>query len=339
MAGTATDKPTEEEIRTHGGFGIAPEEEPPVEEDAEAWDSEDVENVPPELEAAEEQAAADESKDEGEPQFDDEILRMAEEAGLPRERAQQFGSVEDLERALEFWAQRQAEPQGYPRQAQPQYQPAPPAQIPPLQPTERDFKLAELKMEELKEAYDPALVGAIEQHSSFVEHANKRAAEIEAAIGVIANELGMYRQYFQRQQMNEENSEADRYFGGLSPEYEPEVGKGPIESLKGAPLRMRAAIMREARRIAMGYRADGTEPPPAKECLDRALHYMMRNKTSRLARDKIQQGLDKRRGQAMNKPPRRGTPVKRSVEAGLQFADDFAREHGVDVPAEYEDVF
>ncbi len=236
------------------------------------------------------------------PEFSDELLTRAVEAGLTDKDVREFGSSRALKHHLDFverFKKVEAE----------------------KKPKEKEAATEDEEFPELSEAedYDPKLVKGWNKLTKTAKELREKVAGFEAREKARSEREAST---MHAQMLNDFDEAVD----GLGDEYAELLGKGEIkEGTK--PFENRAKLFGEMHIIAKSFRESGKPVPGEKELLKRAVANLFSDETETIARKKLSSKLETRKGAILPRPTQRNSVDKAEPDkAARSFVKAFLKD-------------
>lgn len=215
-----------------------------------------------------------------------ELLARAQQYGMSEEDAKGYGSTSLLERTLTAFDRRFGQLGS--GAAKPANEPSKPETDQVEAPATVEAEEFELKLSE--EDYDPEVVKQLKAMNS---HYAKKFAGMQQRV--------------QQQERKEIGERVERLFSGLGEEFADEIGKGETEKMDraGKQFKSRVQVLQQMDALALGYKQAGMDVPSEDELFKRATRLAFGERYESIARKKLSQQLDTRRGGMVQRPTNR----------------------------------
>lgn len=235
------------------------------------------------------------------PEFSDELLKRAADAGLSRSEVENFGSPEAVERVLVAFENEMARRVGQKETRE--------------QPTDSE---PDLVLDE--DLLDPDVVSAFKQQDARMKKLEQKLAAAESEN--------------QRREEAEFESRCEGRFQSLGDEYKDLLGKGPSSGLgpRTKAFRNRKDVKAEMLALKAGYIQTGRAVPDEGDLFHRALRSLFGEQQETLTRRKIEGRVKSRKGKQINRPGNRERKTQSDpTETAVRDVDAFMRDKGIGV--------
>ena len=261
---------------------------------------------------AEAKAKADEKSSEekaSDDEVDESLLERAEEAGMTREKAGEFGSKEDLERACELLEERQDEEAMTPEEVE----------------AEKQAKAdVEAKIEDDKKPYDCGLDPA-EYDEDLIKVLNELGTDLKKRVVALEGSHTTNRTAIDSDRVMRNTDWLDSKFNRMSDEALVKVyGEGDIEDIdEGSDqFKARAKLDIQITKIAGDFRRTKKPMPSRNKLFDLAIETLHKGKSTKKVDAKTAAKLEARKKQALG-PGSTKVSAETAETKALQTNKDF----------------
>lgn len=252
-------------------------------------------------------------------EIDDDLFRIAENAGISRAEAEAFGSAKALERALLIIMEREERAAAQTGRQE--------TQRPPVQTPQDIIDKLKFKPAWKPDGLDPELVQTVDALNA---HYGDLAVQQYNEITALKQAMG-----FLVQKANEDAAasvvqEFESFVSGLGSNYEGLFGKGHGRDLdpRGKEYGNRVKLLQKADTFAAGYRARNQRVPDPRTLYQEALHAVFGNEIKQTARRELAEKVQRRQGQALSRPTHRHNGAIDPTQAAIAAVAEEMRKQG-----------